>query len=145
MSRPFRLLLMLGLATAASGCTVLVGTPKAWRPTPEQATAARATLRAGQEQSVKLHLRDGDLVILSDWDVEEGRQVRGHGMRYDPARVPRDTRSTEIRIPLDSIALLETVELEARVSVVRGIRHTWTALWIATTALAVALITSYTT
>ena len=60
-----------------------------------------------QSPFLKAHLRDGDVLILEHWAVDDAaRLVRGHGRRLDPSRMVRDTG--DYRMPLDSVALFET-------------------------------------
>ncbi len=87
-------------------------------------------------------MRDGELWILSRWNVHEGR-LEGEGARYGADRLPLG-KAGAARIPLDAIAVLETAgrvrvrrhELTSR----RG--WIWTAVGALTTGGALTLACS---
>jgi hypothetical protein len=56
---------------------------------------------------LKVHLRDGSLLVLSNWEVDpEERACRGSGTRFDLER--RAAPSGPLSVPLDSVAVFET-------------------------------------
>jgi hypothetical protein len=84
---------------------------------------------------LKVHARDGQLYILSDWRVDEGaRQISGRGERLNLARETLETGT--FTVSLDEVALIETNVLQrspaiAALAVVTGISAAVTALCIA--------------
>jgi hypothetical protein len=88
------------LLVAVAGCSLTV-----WQPNVQPATAPVSTEAA--EAPLKVHLRDGQLIVLSSWQEMAGDSgLTGEGSRFDPRRQP--IGSGHFTIPRDSIALLET-------------------------------------
>ncbi|MEX2180260.1 MAG: hypothetical protein WD801_16210 [Gemmatimonadaceae bacterium] len=60
-----------------------------------------------RSDSLKVHMRSGDLYILGQWSVaDSGRQIRGSGTHYDPWRVAQ--RADSAVIATEAVALFET-------------------------------------
>ncbi len=56
---------------------------------------------------LKAHMRDGDLFVLTDWDVDDSeRRIAGAGTRYDPNR--EVIASGTLGLSIDSVALFES-------------------------------------
>lgn len=95
-------LVLLAAALLADGCGI-----HGLRRT-EVAPGALAT--APRERStLKAHLRDGGVIVFSDWTLEEGsRTVHGTGRLLDAYRQAGPERSH--RVAVDSVALFESDE-----------------------------------
>ena len=84
---------------------------------------------------LKVHAKDGQLYILSDWRVDEAaRQISGRGERLNVARETLETGP--LTVSLDDVALIETNVVQrspavAALAVVTGISAAVTALCIA--------------
>lgn len=84
---------------------------------------------------LKVHARDGEVYVLSDWRVDEAaREISGRGQRMN---VARDTVEEGLfTVPIDAVALVETNVLQrsptiAALSVITGISAAMTAFCIA--------------
>jgi len=84
---------------------------------------------------LKVHMKDGQLYVLSDWHVDDAaRQVSGEGEHFD---VARETRGSGLfTIALNEVALLETNVVQrspaaAALAVVPGVSVAVTAFCIA--------------
>ena len=72
---------------------------------PELMDASRMTAANPGNYPLKVHLRSGDLLVLSSWsDLPRDSGLAGRGSRYDVRRRPAGLFSG--RIARDSIALL---------------------------------------
>ncbi len=65
------------------------------------------------EQTLKVHLASGDVVLLTEWmeDVHD-RVLRGNGTRYDVTRA--EVESGAVQLPVDEIILAETYVKDRR-------------------------------
>lgn len=85
---------------------------------------------------LKVHLRSGNLVVLSSW-TESDSGLTGSGTLYGLDRNPLQTGS--FTLPLDSIALLETTTHSvSRAGPAITFMGIWTALWTAITVQCVS-------
>lgn len=84
---------------------------------------------------LKCHLKDGDVVVLADWTIDEARrELAGTGERVGPDR--KVARSGRFRIRFDEVALYETNTIQsspgvAGMAVVTGLSAAVTAACIA--------------
>lgn len=97
--RPSALAGVLVLAALAASCAQRV-----------ERTVTTPDLAGSLDQRsfyLKVHMRDGDLYVLSDWKVDEGRRmVLGAGEHFDSQRTLLSATTHEI--PIDGVALFET-------------------------------------
>jgi hypothetical protein len=84
---------------------------------------------------LKVHARDGELYVLSEWQIDEaGRQISGRGERLNLAR--ETVANGPLLVALDDVALIETNVVHtspgvAALAVVTGISTAVTAFCIA--------------
>jgi hypothetical protein len=84
---------------------------------------------------LKVHAKDGELYVLSEWHIDEGgRQISGRGERLNPAR--EILANGPLIVSLDDVALIETNVVHtspgiAALAVVTGISAAVTAFCIA--------------
>ncbi|HEV7555015.1 MAG TPA: hypothetical protein VGO00_06170, partial [Kofleriaceae bacterium] len=74
----------------------------------ERKVSARLDTIDHKAPFLKVHMRDGDLFVLSSWTVDEQQQVligRGDQLGADRVAVPSSPNRT---IPLADVALFET-------------------------------------
>lgn len=84
---------------------------------------------------LKVHLKNGDLLILTDWNAAAAEShVLGFGHRYNPNREPIDSGSFNLSI--DSVALFETNV--ARTSPVVGALSIMVGVTVALTIVCIA-------
>lgn len=77
---------------------------KRFEPTPEALAATRS-----QAPFLKVHGRDGGLVLLEQWKLDgAARTITGHGRRYDAQREIQG--SGQLTVGYDDVVLLETNE-----------------------------------
>jgi hypothetical protein len=70
-------------------------------------TPSQASTLDHRSPYLKVHLKDGQLYVLSEWRVDEAiRQVSGNGERFNLARETMESGS--FTVSLDEVALLET-------------------------------------
>jgi hypothetical protein len=87
------------VAAAGVACGQRVASPRLFEGRPPNAARPADTLKA--------HMRSGDLYILSSWaSPDESRSLQGHGQHYDVARRMLDTG--QFSLQLDSVALFES-------------------------------------
>lgn len=98
----------LALAAGTAGC---ISKPY-WTPRLHHPEATSQTTPGPTAGAVKVHLQSGELALLRVWEADPAtRHLSGTGTRYDAARQPVD--SGRISIPFDSIALVETHQMDA--------------------------------
>jgi hypothetical protein len=86
------------VAAAGVACGQRVASPRLFEGRPPNTARPSETLKA--------HMRAGDLYILSSWtSPAEARSLQGRGQHYDVARRMLD--SGEFTLPVDSVALFE--------------------------------------
>ena len=95
-----RLAVLLVAAAVASGCSMTVPTPRL------HDTKTVSALKDKGE--LKVHMRTGELYVLSGFRIEAGEILEGPGTHYTILRQP-DGAGTH-RLRLDEIALIETTE-----------------------------------
>lgn len=134
MKRLSRLAILAAALTAA--CTVVVRNPQLREGSPEAALAARTAPRpAGAIHFVKAHMHDGSVAVVQDWSVEDQRFISGRGTRYDAERRALNAKPETLRVPIDSVALLETDSPTTAFSMINGVKNLWTVAWGATTII----------
>jgi hypothetical protein len=114
---------------AAYGCTTSVRQPIIRPP-------ADAGRLAGELTAViKVHHRSGTLYVLHAWKLDGDSVLAGNGTRFGPLR--DSLGFGNFRIPVDSVALLETTGTQNATSFGLGLLNTWTVVWGASTLLCV--------
>ena len=105
--------------------------PHTWEPTLHQPTAPPTV---GVNRYLKAHLRSGEVVLMTLWDVPApgAATLQGQGRRYDPYR--RLLADGCWSIPLDSVSLLESNDQET----VGRFGFTGLVLWSGLNALVAA-------
>lgn len=138
------LTIALGALLAAS-CRYSIPDPVLHPPTEEGVAAARARQRPAQNAqtvtpipTIKLHLHSGQVVLFDSWDVDSTRAVIGVGQRFDTDRTPLDRAKVSQRVPLDSVALVESDSPATATSFSAGMYHVWTTTYGAVTGLCIA-------
>ena len=90
----------------------------------EASTTTLATLDTGR---LKAHHRSGALDVFTSWRLEGDSVLTGTGAHYDVDRVL--VRDGELRLALDSIALLESNDPQRVASFGLTILNLWTVAW----------------
>lgn len=128
--------LMLVVVTAI-GCSTASRRPVLREPSP-QATAAAAleqsTFKGGQ--ALKVHHHSGGVDVLSSWAVVGDSLLEGEADRYGVLR-ELEASKVRVRIPFDSIALLESDNPEVAASFGHTALNAWTVVWGLTTGICV--------
>lgn len=134
---------VVGTALAAS-CRYGIPDPVLHPPTVEGVEAARARQRpvrnareVSPHPTIKLHLYSGHVILLDSWHVDSVQVVTGQGRRFDADRQPLDRMKTQQRVPLDSVALVESDSPATAQSFSAGLYHAWTGFWGASTGICI--------
>ncbi len=81
------------------------------------ADPSRSTALDTDSEFLKAHMRDGELYVLTAWDVDEAEEsVSGHGTLFDYNR--RILSTGPFEVALDSVALFETNAVRVSSSIV---------------------------
>ncbi len=113
-----------------AGCSLTVWKPDLYAP-------ARPPSYADLQSPLKVHLRSGQLVVLDAARITESpTDLSGRGVLYSAAR--QRIRADSFRIPLDSIALLETNTAGSVHPFGLTLMATWTVITGGTTAYCLA-------
>ena len=119
---------MLALALLASACSIGIREPRLHEPSAPPAAA-------GAPSALKVHLRSGELLVLTGWQVAaSGDRLAGEGQAYTVAREKKgEPRRHDVS--LADVALLETSSPETVSSAGLGL--------IVTTTVVLGGITGY--
>ena len=146
MGRAFRSSLTKAFGAALlAGCQFQIPEPALHPPTTAGLDSARTRQQAQQgarasfaPSAIKLHLHNGDVVLLSSWLVDSTQTVIGQGDRFDTDRNPVGSAGATQRIPLDSVALVESDNPTTATSFSAGIYTVWTVFYGAATGVCLA-------
>lgn len=137
MHAPRWWLLVLVVAMPVA-CSTAVRRPILREPSGAAASAA-GTEQVGFQggRALKVHHHSGRVDVLTRWAVVGDSLLLGEGDRYGVLRELEAT-TVPIRVPFDSIALLESDNPEVAASFGHTALNVWTVAWGATTLLCVA-------
>lgn len=132
--------LLAGSVVGFVGCSVSVREPRLYPPDRDTLVALveRPRNPAGQQPFVKVHHKSGALDVLTAWRLTDSGFIEGAGIRYTASREGDPVKSTQLRVSLDSVALLETDHPRDAISLSNGMLNIWTLVWGATTFACVA-------
>lgn len=144
-SRSQEIMLALGAASLlALGCRFKIPDPALHPAGADGVAAAQARAAASRPPgstapipAIKLHLHDGHVVMLTSGYVDSTAAVVGFGIRYDADRNRLNPVPSEQRIPMDSVALVESDNPSTALSFSAGAYHVWTAAYGTLTGLCI--------
>lgn len=133
--RAFRLWFSVASLAGIIGCSTATRRPVLREPTFQAASAAateQVNFKGGR--ALKVHHYSGRLDVLSSWRVEGDSLLLGMGNRYGVLR-GLEAANAQVRVPFDSIALLESDNPEVALSFGNTLLNVWTVAWGLTTGI----------
>ncbi len=125
------------VVAATIGCATVTRRPVLREPTSAAASAAGTEqVEFAGGKALKVHHHSGRLDVLTTWAVVGDSLLVGEGDRYGVLRELESTKS-QLRVPFDSIALLESDNPKVATSFGHTALNVWTVAWGLTTGICV--------
>jgi hypothetical protein len=99
----------------AAGCSIPISEPRLHDPAHPPSTPPKE-----KSEPLKVHLANGELLLVRDWRVTDGHRLRGMGERFDARRAMVEG-SRPVDVALADVALLETTASDNQTSVALGV------------------------